>query len=400
MFLSGSDSPAQRPRSRPGKWRESVWLAHLKLLADLPYAPLTVAPALLDTLVAGFAADQAEFLWCGCGGDPRQLMPVNLYSQRFSEPVMRWVMNHQEAFTTLAPFEEQLRTDGESMRDLIKDPAYRHTAVFRKAMDPLGKHWVMGVPLLSASGECQGFLYVQRDGMYAPFSDAEQAQLRRARDRVKTLGSCAVPATASLPRMASRTALLRFDCNGCVRARSDNAFALLLYCHAAPLRNPGCFQRHDLAVLPDPFADYVGRMLNDLDAPGEVTLPLEHSGGLFSLRAERLMREDGCPEVLVAISQLEPWDLVVARQIRDWSLAPHEKKLVVALMHPYSQRELITHLNCTLGTLKGYINRLYGKLNIQSRDELKGLLEEQSGHPSFAPGGSQLPPDPRFVTSS
>lgn len=367
--------PSGQGGARPaGRKRDAAWLAHLQLLAGLPYAPMTIAPALLDTLVAGFDADYADFFWRGRGGDPSQPDPVDMYNQCTTEAVQRWTMQHTDAFTVLAPFGEQVRTDGDHMRALASDPAYLRSAAYRNAMEPLGGRWMMGVPLLSPQGECQGYLYLQRDGSRPAFSDAEQARLRRARDRLTALGSRSEAADGTLPRLAVCTALLRFDAQGQMRARSAQALGLLLRCHEEPLQEYGRWTASDLSALPHPLREQVRRMLRDADVPAQANMRLEHHGSLLELRAERLLDEQGGPEVLVAISQLEPLDLAVAREIHDWPLAPHEKQLIVASTRPCSQRELAEQLGCTVGTLKGYLNRLFAKLGVVSREELMAQL--------------------------
>ena len=120
-------------------------------------------------------------------------------------------------------------------------------------------------------------------------------------------------------------------------------------------------------------------MLRSSSTPSSVVQSLEQAdGAMLELRAERLLTQGGDPEVLVVISQLEPADLAVARQLRDWPLTPREKQLVVASTRELSHRELAAEMGCTVGTLKGYVNALHAKLGVDSRDELLNLLLERA----------------------
>ena len=52
------------------------------------------------------------------------------------------------------------------------------------------------------------------------------------------------------------------------------------------------------------------------------------------------------------------------------------KKTLWLLRRPVAKgaRELAEQLGCTVGTLKGYLNRLFAKLGVVSREELMAQL--------------------------
>ena len=355
---------------------DTVWLAHLHLLAGLPYAPMTLAPALLDALLSGFDADFAVFNWHGNTGDAEA--PRAIYVQRMTAPVLEWIMRHHSSMNAMAPFEEQLRTDGENMRELVRDPAFLHSAVFRNSIEPLNGRWIMGVPLLSREGACLGFVYLHRGPERGPFSDAEQQRLQRARDRLWSLGSQPAGWPKKLPRLAVRSALLHFDPRGHLRSCSAAAYDLLFACRGGRVGNLA-WTAGDISALPEPMGAQVRAMLRSSSTPSSVVQSLEQAdGAMLELRAERLLTQGGDPEVLVVISQLEPADLAVARQLRDWPLTPREKQLVVASTRELSHRELAAEMGCTVGTLNGYVNALHAKLGVDSRDELLNLLLERA----------------------
>ena len=206
--------------------------------------------------------------------------------------------------------------------------------------------------------------------------------MRRARDHLTALGSRAEATGCPLPRLAVRTVLVRFDARGHLRACSAQALGLLLRCHEDPLQNRGRWTTSDVTVLPQPLQDRVRGMLRDAQSPGDAEMELSHATGLLELRAKRLINDDFSPEVLVAISQMEPMDLAVARLIHDWRLAPIEKELAVALTRGPSQRELAEQMGCTLGTMKGYLNNLYAKMGVDSREALMALITNKRNAPA------------------
>ena len=369
--------------------RESQWLAHLRLLAGLPHTAPALAPALLATVREGFRADFGALVWGG-GGEGANAGNAALYCERMTEPVLRWIATHFESMNDVLPFELEKVTDGDVYRQFMRDRGYEgspwHTGVY----EPLDVRWGMGVPLLNPVGEPIGFMYLHRNRHAGPFSEEEQNRLRRAREQLAGLGQCRLD-DSKMVRRAVRSGLLRFGAQGRVKARSAAAYELLFLCHDLKLERVQ-WMADDLTALPPPVAAQVRAMLAGASTPGSTTQVLEMTGGTLEFRIERMLDLRGDPEVLVVISLLEPLDVAVARQLLHWPLTVREKQVVIASIKPSSQRELADALGCTVGTLKGYLNDLYAKFGVRSREEMiERLLRGHTGTEPAPDGGPAMP---------
>ena len=356
--------------------RESAWHGQLQLLASLPHRLLTLAPAIATTLRSGLRADFATLGVC----ESDDLAPSAFWSERINAPLLEWLAGHMAELMATAPLSLQLATDGEAVRACFAAPDWSEHPVYRAAFAPLEARWAMGVPLLDRAGRCLGFAYVYRSAASGPFSDAEQAQLRGARDRLRGLEAARLRPGSDVRAQPTRSAVLRIDATGRIRARSADAYELLFI---------GMHQRvgslawaaPDLTALPTPVIERARRLLTDATGPAidEVTL-CDDDGGGMRYRLQRLVRDGAAeqPELVMTLCHLEPLDLAVARQLLRWPLSPRERQLVVACTRAESQREMAKALGCAVGTLKGYLNGVYAKLGVNSREAMIARLLHES----------------------
>lgn len=355
---------ARKPVLSPRQ--EAAWLAHLELLADLPYPATALMPTVLAALRRGFDVDIGSFGWVA----GPHLEPVAYWSERITEPVFRWFTAHLDLLFAEFPLRQQLESDGEVVRMIQAMPGYEDHWHYRELLGPLGVRWAAAVPVFDRRGNCDGFLYLFRRPEAGPYDDEDQARLRRARDRLRTLGETSATSLAPCPLRTAATAVLHVDATGRLLARGQRAIELLYLCHDA---RTGVLDwaAADLSALPASAREMVGRLLAATDGPDAVQCTEIREAGRFDFRAERLLALDGGPpQVAVTITHLEPVDITVARQLLDWPLSPQEKRLLVASVRQPGQQLLADTLGITVATLKSYVNRLQAKLAVPSRQAL------------------------------
>ena len=356
--------------------RDSAWHGQLQLLASLPHPLMTLAPALTTAVCAGLRADFATMGLCH-GMPP---VPTAFWMDHISEAVLHWLGAHADALFDLTPLARQLATDGQAIRDQFDAPGWTAHPVFQAAFAPLGARWGMGVPLLDRQDRCLGFIYLYRAEAAGRFSDAEQNRLRAARDRLRGIGSARPHArNQALRTVATRSALLRVDAHGHIRARSADAYELLFLGQHQRVGSL-TWAAPDLSALPPAVAERAQRLLSDPEPPAVDELTLRDDGGGMRYVLQRLLHAGADdPELIITLCHLEPIDLAVARQLTHWPLTPRERQLAVASAGSASQRDMADALGCSLGTLKGYTKSLYAKVGVGSRDELIARLLEAPG---------------------
>lgn len=351
---------------------ESAWLAHLQLLADLPYPAPTLVPYIVAAVRSGIDADFGAFGWV----EGERLRPVAFWSERMTVGVFRAFTSHLDVFFDEFPLRMQLDTDGEVVRTFQDMPGYESHWHLTDILAPLGTRWATGVPILDRTGGCAGFLYLYRRAEAGRFTDAEQARLRRARDQLRGLSALPEGMTRTCALRPANAATLHFDASGRLLARGARAIELLYLCHDVRIGVMD-WAGHDLAVMPNEPREMVRAYLNR--SSGEVArCSLENMAGRFDFRAERLQALDGGPaHTAVTIQHWEPVDITVARQLSDWSLSTQEKRLIVASARQLGHKEIADRLGITVGTLKAYVNKLKAKLGVESRqDIIERLLAE------------------------
>lgn len=357
----------------------NVWLNHLELLAGLPYPAPVLMPTVLAALRRGFNADFGGF---GLVRGER-LQPVAYWTERMTVSALRALAAHQDELFTEFPLRQQLESDGEAVRLIQASPGYEDHWHHREILEPLGIRWAMCVPVLYRHGGCDGFLYLYRSAAGGPFSNDEQALLRAARDRLRSLHEH--PGTDDLPPCPLRpagTAVLNLDASGAMLAKGRKAIELLYLCHDARMGMLD-WAADDLTALPAPVRHMLQTLLSQPAGPDVASCTLNLDAGRFDFRAERLLSTGtDRPQVAVTITHLEPTDITVARQLMDWTLSTQEKRILVASTRQPSSQQLASHLGVTTSTLKSYINRLQAKLEQPSRQAIidQLLAEASAGH--------------------
>lgn len=363
---------ATHPQGLPRN--EATWLAHLELLAELPYPAPVLMPTVLAALRSGFNADFGGFgLVSG-----EHLQPVAYWTERMTVSALRALAVHQDEMFTEFPLRQQLESDGEVVRLIQTMPGYEDHWHYRDILGPLGMRWAMCVPVFDQQGGCDGFLYLYRRAESGPFSNAEQARLRAARDRLRSLHQHPPAGLPPCPLRAAGTAVLNLDTSGQMLAKGKKAIELLYLCHDARMGMLD-WAADDLTALPAPVRDMLQPLLATSTGTDMGLCSVDVAAGRFDFRAERLLATGtDQPQVAVTITHLEPTDITVARQLMNWPLSSQEKRLLIASVRQPSQQQLAEHLGITIGTLKSYINRLQAKLGQPSRQAIIDKVLKQT----------------------
>lgn len=365
--------PAIALPSGPSR-QEVAWLSHLEILAELPYPGPMLVPAVVSAVRAGIDADFGAFGWV----EGEHLRPVAFWSERMTEPVFRSFIAHLDVFFDEFPLRAHLESDGDAARLAQMMPGYEKHWHLTELLEPLGTRWATGVPIKGLDGACEGFLYLYRRADAGPYTDAEQAKLRRARDRLVGLHAAPTLGLAACPERPAARATLQFSLDGRMTARSANAIELLYLSHDARMGVLD-WAAHNLSALPPSPRAMVEQLLVAPGVPPLAQCELVLAAGRLHFRGARLEPLDGgAPLVSVDIQHMEPIDLALARRLLDWPLSPQEKRLLLASTRQPGQQVLADALGITVGTLKAYVNRLQRRFDVSSR---QALIERILGAP-------------------
>lgn len=362
------------PEGADGSMRPSAWLAHLQLLAELPYAFDALIPSVLSALRQGLRADYGTFTPL----QPHTLRSGAIFAERFEPNVMGWLCAARETAQAAHSAELMVRSDGNSRRALCLAPGYEDNPLYRHILGPLGTRWSMTAPLLDAAGKVRGLLYLHRAAAHGPFSDAEQAQLRRARDVLRPLAHprpAAAGADERIPRVDLRRASLVMDGRGRFIGMGAGAREMLYRC-AEPGPGATAWLEPGAEALPAPVRADALAMLRAAQRRSGVPQPaprrLRGQAGEYEFRLELLDAPSGGADamVVVHVQQQEPADITLARRLARWKLSPQERRLLTgSLRHP-EQHALAEHLGVSLHTLKSYSKEMIRRHGFASRQHM------------------------------
>lgn len=354
--------------------RPSAWLAHLQLLANLPYPLEVLMPSVLYTLRQGLRADYGSFTPL----EPRTLRSGAIYAERFAPEMMGWLCAARETAQAAHSTEMMVRSDGESRRALCLASDFEDNPLYRHLLQPLGTRWSMTAPLLDAKGDTRGLLYLHRSAAHGPFSDAEQALLRRARNVLQPLAlprQSDAPEDGDIPRVGLRQASVVIDGRGRFIGVGDGARELLYRC-AKPGPGETAWLTPGVEALPAPVMDDVLNLLwaarRGTALPQTAPRRLRGQAGEHEFRLEPLGTCTGRPGtmVVVHVRHLEPTDITLARRLTHWKLSPQERRmLITALRHP-DQHALAERLGISLHTLKSYSTDMVRRHGFASRQKM------------------------------
>lgn len=373
-----------RPSSLPGVEidpafaSERDWLAHLGLLADLPYPSLALMPSILAVVRSRVDCAVGSFGWTDAGMNPTAFM-----TEHMSLRAYQWWISHASEFFALCPIQAQWDSRGESFRQFVAAPAFARTVFFDEVFGSQGQRWATLAPVRIAQGEGYGFLSVYRAPESGPFTDQEQARLWRGTQALAGLDrrhhAWQAPAPVETALAGEASLLIRPD--GALAARSQEA-ARLLYLQGGANMHTLEWARMDWRALPAQVRDAARAMFGQPEPELKRRVCLHQPWGRFEFVLEK-MHGQGAPAealVVVGIRYFEAIDITVARRLAGWPLSPREKRLVVAGTRSASLAELAQALGITLLTLKTYNRELMNRLHLGSRQQLiEWLLSEEAG---------------------
>jgi DNA-binding CsgD family transcriptional regulator/plasmid stabilization system protein ParE len=358
---------------------EANWLSHLELLAELPYPGRVLMPVVLTAVREAFDdSPLGFFVWV----DSAKLEPVAIWCERNNGAITDLMRTRLPEVFENFPLKPQLDTDGELIRIMQAQPDDAENWIYKEGFHPLGVHWGISAPLLDQARSCHGFIYIYRTLGREPWSDEDNLRLKRARDRLVSLGQ----RTTNLPPCSYRfrhAAQFHFDLNEKMIARSAHGVELL-YQYQDFGENFVPWNTDSIAALPAHARAIVTSMCAAL-ALGEEVKPVSNAidlpAGRFEFCAEPLTAVDGGETtVAVRISQHEPLDIAVARALFNAPFSLQEKRILVASTRKPSLQQLADHLGVTVGTLKIYINKLQAKAGLSSRQAvIDSLLSAKPG---------------------
>ncbi|MFT3778180.1 MAG: hypothetical protein QM772_07875 [Ottowia sp.] len=365
---------------------ERDWLAHLSLLAGLPYPSLALMPSILAIVRARVHCAVGSFGWTDADMNPTAFM-----TEHMSLRAYQWWISHASDFFAQCPIPAQWDSRGESFRQFIAAPEFARTAFFDEVFASQGQRWATLAPVRIAQGEGYGFLSVYREPEAGPFTDAEQARLWRGAQALAGLDrrhhAWQAPAPVETALAGEASLLIRPD--GALAARSQEA-ARLLYLQGGANMHTLDWARMDWQALPAQVREAASAMFEQPVPELKRRVCLHQPWGRFEFVLEKMPGHGAPAEALVVagIRYLEAIDITVARRLAGWPLSPREKRLVVASTRSTSLAELAQALGITVLTLKTYNRELMNRLRIGSRQQLiDGLLSDEAGRrdPLFRP---------------
>ncbi|MDR2333612.1 MAG: hypothetical protein LBE61_09030 [Burkholderiaceae bacterium] len=366
---------------------ERDWLAHLGVLADLPYPSLSLMPSILSIIRKGVAGEICGFGWANGAMHPVAFMTENMNLRAY-----HWWNHNAGEFFALCPVQEQWDSQGESFRQVVTAPEFTRTGMFREVYGSLGVRWATLAPVQLADGQGYGFLSIYRAEAAGPYTAEEHACLQRGTralaslDRQDNPWHRLAPAETALASAASL--IVRPD--GSLSARSREA-ARLLYLQGGATMSVLEWVRMDWLALPPQVREMAQWMFAQPESEISRRVGLQQPWGRFEFVLEKVLehRASAAAEALIIVNihYFEAIDITVARRLAGWPLSPREKRIVIAGARCTDLAELADALQITLLTLKTYNRELVGRLQVGSRQRLIELLlsDEAARHdPVFA----------------
>lgn len=347
---------------------ERDWLAHLALLADLPYPSMALLPSILATVRCRVDGTVGGFGWTDGGMNPTAFMTEHMNLRAY-----RWWADNAREFFEQCPIQEQWVSQGESFRSFVASDEFAQTAFFREVFGSQSLRWATLAPVRIADGTGYGFLSIYRSDEMGPFTDQEQARLCAGTqalaglDRRDNPWSTLAPAAMALSGEAS----LLVRPGGALQARSQEA-ARLLYLQGGANMHTLEWARMDWQALPPDVREATQKLFERPEAEATAQVETQQPWGRFDFLLEK-MTENEDPStaiVVVGIRYFEAIDITVARRLAGWPLSPREKRLVVAGTRSASLAELAQALGITVLTLKTYNRELVDRMQVGSRQQL------------------------------
>ncbi|MFD1710411.1 hypothetical protein ACFSF0_07320 [Ottowia flava] len=295
----------------PGFARKRDWLAHLDLLAELPYPSLALMPSILAAVRSRIDCTVGGFGWTD-----GSLNPTAFMTEHMSLRAYQWWIDNASEFFTLCPIQTQWSSGGESFRRLIAEPAFARTTFFDEVFGSQGLRWATLAPVRIGGG--YGFLSVYRPLESGAFTDDEHVLLGRGAQALGGLDRRQHPwqTPAPVETALAGEATLLVQADGALAARSQEA-ARLLYLQGGANMHTLEWARMDWHALPTLVKEAV-RTLFEQPAPElKRRMSLYQPWGRFEFVLEKMPHQAACTEplVVVGIRYFEATDITVARRL-------------------------------------------------------------------------------------
>jgi DNA-binding CsgD family transcriptional regulator len=347
-----------------------AWLDHLRVMGELPYPSLALMPSISALVRDRLNAVLVSFGWV----HGAHLEPEAFWVDRIHESAFRWFKDNYAAVFAEAPFRLVIQSDGEAIRQLTERPEYVDNPAYTHVLSTYGARWMCCLPFAFAHGERYGFLYLYRAEAQAKFSDDDLVLLRRVRDALGPLdrGASLYRDLPPAPRHAVARASMVFDRNGRLLSRGSTALPLLFLANG-----PGIdvldWAGFDIQVLPEPIRADAQAWMRSSAGRRQKSWTVSTTWGTFEFAFDPMdvvAGAPGVPQWLMTVTYLEPLDLTLARRLSMWSLAPQEKRILIASTRDVGIAEIAGTIGVTVGSAKNYINGMLQRFDASSRSDL------------------------------
>jgi hypothetical protein len=349
---------------------QRAWLDHLRIMGELPYPSLALMPSISALVRDRVNAVLTSFGWV----HGEHLEPEAFWVDRIHESAFRWFKDNYAAVFAESPFRLVIQSDGEAVRQLTNRPEYADNPMYIHVLSTYGARWLCCLPFAFVHGQRYGFLYLYRAPEQATFSDHDLALLRRVRDALGPLDRGASPYRhlPPAPRYAVARSSMVFDRNGRLLSRGSTALPLLFLANG-----PGIdvldWAGFDIQVLPEPIRADAQAWMRSSAGRRQKSWTVSTTWGTFEFAFDPMdlvAGEPGVPQWLMTVTYLEPLDLTLARRLSMWSLAPQEKRILIASTRDIGIAKVAGTIGVTVGSAKNYINGMLQRFDAGSRSDL------------------------------
>lgn len=359
---------ARQSGPRGDRYRSvAAWLDQARLVAGLDYPDWALMPSLMALARAHVDGDVFSFMWF----DEALARPAALWIDPVNDAAYQgFLAGHPDIFDEY-PVQVMLESRGRAIRAVEGTPEYATGPMYRNVLEPLGVHWGMGVPVKLGNGRT-GFANVCRRRERGPYSDADWLLWERFADCLSELGRASYR-WSSLPAAPFRetdSTTLWLARDGRIVTHGPSLRRILFLLQRKEL-GPPLWARCDRQALPGELLD-AAEQIGQPGASVRSELSLKRDSGRFHAVLEQMQSTPDLPlaPLSISIRHHEPVDLAVARSLWAWPMSPQEKRIVVATARQASLGQTADILGISHGTLKGYINALLARFDMDGRSAL------------------------------
>ena len=365
--------------------KQSFRMGYLRQLCTLDVSSAALMPVALDEFAAMLDLDMCCFNWTTVTGGLSHahtagLTPPPAVVERYAQQYVNEEETELGITTRQRGYRPQILSGS---RDL--GGGFARTILYNEILKPIGLRYILNASVF-AGGRLIGTVACNRMSDQKEFSAADGRQL------TQMLPYLALAATtrAAAPddwSEASERGLLLIDSGGAIK-HADTLGLNRLY-RATRNTRPAAMQINLDELMQAPLRTLAARLVaidTGLPAPApEIVLSAEGRRFRLCARSLRTGLHEPLELIAVTVSEWLPKALRLLPQLRDSGLSVRQRELSLYLLDGLTLADAARRMSVTLNTAHDYLDVIYSKLRVKSREGLQAWLHSAlTAPPSLA----------------